>query len=298
MDKGDLPSPDNFRIFKITLNEKYRFYLFIIALFGLPIGLFSTSQYMMFFSYISQYLLDSPTPSQLIQLLFSYVPLIGISAMVQLVIGIMCLYLLVKIYAFQSKLFRTDEKTTLFAFPIDEEKRIILLGISLYGIIMYTFNLMQWINSLIYNIKGSLLVYYLYNSSIPQSIFNIIVCCMVIIISFLILTRLYTFQGKERAAPKIFSFTYSEHYIPLVYILALIGIFTSVLFYIITNLVYLLAFLPSLFNLIHNEAFALYYGYLLLDYLIEIVRGVILLVASILTLKNILKYQRPTREEI
>ena len=137
MDKGDFPSTQNFRIFKISLNEKYRFYLFIIALFGLPIGLFMTSQYMMNFYYISRILSESLTPSQLVQLLVTYVPIIGISASVQLVIGIMCLYVLIKIYAFQSKLSRSDEKLTLFAFHIDEEKRIILLGISLYGIIMY-----------------------------------------------------------------------------------------------------------------------------------------------------------------
>ena len=159
MDKDNIPSTDNFRIFRINLDEKYRFYLFIMALFGLPIGLFRTSDYLLYFNNFFGYLSGSLSPSELIQLLFFYSPLFGFSILVQLVIVIMCLYVLIKIYGYQNKFFRSDEKHKLFSFYIDDEKRIILLGTSLFGIIMYTFYLLQWFNTLIYTIVGLSLIH-------------------------------------------------------------------------------------------------------------------------------------------
>ena len=297
MDKDNTPFIDNFRIFRIYLDEKYRFYLFIIALFGLPIGLFRTSDYMLYFNYIFEYFSGSLSPSELIQLLFLYSPLFGFSILVQLGIVIMCLYVLIKIYGYQNKFYRSDEKHKLFSFYIDDEKRLILLGTSLFGIIMYTFHFLQWLNTLIYTIVGSTMGFYLFISSIPQAIFNLITCSIVVIFSLLILMRLYKLQEKEAHFPKIFSFTYHEHYIKLIFIFALIGIFASALFYIIRNFSYLYIAISYLY--VYEgapEELSLYYYNISRQHLIEIGRGVIILISSILTIKNIVKYQRQIRE--
>ncbi len=291
MDKDNFPFIDNFRIFGINLDEKYRFYLFIIALFGLPIGLFRTSDYLMYFIYFT----GSLSPSQFIELLFTYGPLIGFFVLGQLVIVILCLYVLIKIYLYQNKFFRSDEKNKLFAFHIDDEKRLILLGTSLFGIIMYTFHLLQWVNTFIYTAVGSTMDYYIFVSSIPQAIFNLITCSIVLIFSLFILIRLYHLQNTDAHFPKIFSFIYHENYIKIIFIFALIGIFASVLFYILRNC----AFMPIVVSYIsgtHNDVLIFYYMHHLRQYLIEIGRGVIILISSILTIVNIVKYQRLIRE--
>ena len=251
---------------------------------------------MLYFNYIFEYFLGSLSPSQFIEFLFTYVPLIGFSVMVQLVIIILCLYVLIKIYLYQNKFFRSDEKNKLFAFHIDDEKRFILLGTSLFGIIMYTFYLLQWVNTLIYTIIGSSMDFYLFTSSIPQAIFNLITCSIVLIFSLFILIRLYHLQNTDAHFPKIFSFAYHENYIKIIFIFALIGIFASVVFYILRNCASMPIFVSFIIRGTFPEELIFYYMYLLRQYLIEIGRGVIILISSILTIVNIFKYQRLIRE--
>jgi len=300
MEKDKFPYTDNFRLFGINLNEKYRFYVFILAFFGLPIGLFETSGYLLYVpNLIEVFISGTFSPSELFALFFTYSSFISLYVLSQLIITILSLYVLIKIYMHQRRTIPSGQKPILFAFHIDGEKQFALLGISLFGVIMYTFHLIQGLNSLFYTMLRLLYDGLLNNVSMPETIFNIATCSIVIIISTYILIRLHNFQKEEKNFPKIFSIVYHEKYINIVFILALIGIVASVIFYILINLAYIPVYVYYLFDnvpvSIRNE-FSLYYSNYIRQSVIEIGRGITILISSILALKNIYTYKRKIRE--
>lgn len=141
---------------------------------------------------------------------------------------------------------------------------------------------------------GGLLI----NTSMPEAIFNMTTFSIVIIISIYILIRLHYFHKEEKIFPKLFSIGYHEKYINIIFILALIGIIASVTIYILMNLAFIPMFVYDLSNFsssLRNE-FTLYYSNYIRQLLIEIGRGIIILISSILALKNIYTYKQQIRE--
>jgi hypothetical protein len=105
MEKDKFPYTDNFRLFGINLNEKYRFYVFILALFGLPIGLFKTSGYLLYVpNLIESIFTGTLSLSELFALFFTYSSFISLYVLSQLIITILSLYILIKIYIHQKRI--------------------------------------------------------------------------------------------------------------------------------------------------------------------------------------------------
>lgn len=296
MEKNKVPSSDNFRIFRISLNEKYRFYVFIIALFGLPIGLFKTSGYWVVLNNIIEYLL-SGFPSEMVYLL-SYLFTILIVVLIQLGITLVCLYVLIKIRGYQKRIIPSEEKQKIWTFHPDDEKRLILLATSLFGIVMYSFYFMQWVNTLYYNIQCLVLDSPFTTASILQIIFNLITISMVLSFSIYTLIRLKRFQITEENSPRMVSFTYHEKYIKLIFIIALIGIFAAIFVYILENVAYIPLYMSYI---IRYDGYGppyyliLYYSNFVRQFSIEIGRGIIIFILSILTIKNVYTYQKQIR---
>jgi len=296
MEKDNFRLNDNFTLFGFKLNDKHQFYIYLIALFGLPIGLSYTSQYLYFLSSVLPNIsLSEMNASDLIQFLFAYSPLLIISILVQLGIMVISLYIIIRVRSHKKEINNSGISHKILGFSINEERQMILLGVSLFGIIMYSFYVLKGINSIIYVIQTIIQdEYNLSLVSLPQIIFKLVNYSFILILSAYILTKLRKFQNLENDSPKIILYAYDKKYINIILIFALIGVFASIFIYILGSISWIPLYVGSIIQLSeisHMSYIFLSYIFNLIGILIEIGRGFLILFVSIKTINNIKNYQ-------